>query len=346
MASSPRALALILSGFMLVSCGGGGGGGGTATTPIDSSGPQSVAITETNAKPVAANALDATQNTSATRGANGVPVGVQVDTGAAAPQLQSIAEAARFAASSFTAAHLPAGVSVNETVGCTLGGTMTISGNVANSSGLSQGDSFTISASNCGLPAGSTTMVMSGQMQITIASGFIGTSLPFHVVMQTTATNLSVTSGGITAVANGDARLDWNATSATLQTLSATGARLTNMETISGVSHTTTMRNYTQSIAINGSTVTGSLQAAVETNSSRIGATAVQYTISTPTPVTWNSATRAATGGVIKVVGASNSQLLLTINGDGTATIQVDANGDGTFETTITTNTAELAGLL
>lgn len=346
MASSPRAVALILSGFLLAACGGGGGGGGTGSTPIDASGPQSVAITETNAKPVAANALDAAQNTSATRGANGVPVGVQVDSGTAATQLEWIAQAARFAASSFSAGQLPVGVSVNQTVNCRLGGTMAISGNVSSASGLSQGDSFTITTSNCGLVAGTTTMVMSGQMQVTIASGFIGTTLPFHVVMQTTATNLTVTSGGITVVANGDSRLDWSATSASSQTLAATGARMTNAETISGLSHTTTMRNYSQSITINGASLTGSLQATVETTSSRIGATPVQYTISTPTPVTWNSGTRAATGGVIKVMGAANSQLLLTINSDGTATIQIDANGDGTFEKTITTNTAELAGLL
>jgi hypothetical protein len=188
--------------------------------------------------------------------------------------------------------------------------------------------------------------VMTGQMQITIASGFIGTTLPFHVVMQSTATNLSVTSGGITVVANGDSHLDWNATSASVQTLTATGTRLTNVETISGVTHTTTMRSYSQSVSLNGSTVTGSLQATIETNSSRIGATPVQYTVSTPTPVTWDSGTRVATGGVVKVVGANSSQLLLTLGAGGTATIQIDANGDGTFETTVTTNTAELAGLL
>jgi hypothetical protein len=91
--------------------------------------------------------------------------------------------------------------------------------------------------------------------------------------------------------------------------------------------------------------LTGSLTATVETDSSRLGGTTLSYTITTPTPVTWSETTGIPTAGVIKVVGANNAGLLVTINGDGTVTIQLDANGDGVYEKSITSTTTELASL-
>src|SRR5437667_10819232 len=69
MTFNPRTLALV-STLLLASCGRGGGGGGGAAAVA--SGPQPVAINETNAKPVSARALDSVRDTSATQGATGV----------------------------------------------------------------------------------------------------------------------------------------------------------------------------------------------------------------------------------------------------------------------------------
>jgi hypothetical protein len=121
---------------------------------------------------------------------------------------------------------------------------------------------------------------------------------------------------------------------------------MSSRETINGSTHTTVLRNYSQQLTINGSIATGTLAAIVETDSSRLGNGTTSYSISTPTPVVWNLATRIASAGVVRVVGANNSQLLLTVNPDTTATIQIDANGDGAFERTITTTAAELASLV
>jgi hypothetical protein len=121
---------------------------------------------------------------------------------------------------------------------------------------------------------------------------------------------------------------------------------MSSRETINGVTHTTTLNNFTQVLTISGSTYTGTVSATVQTDSSKLGTGTVSYAIGTPTPVVWNPATRTATAGVIKVVGANNSQLLITINADGTVTIQLDANGDGSYEKTITSTVAELAGLI
>jgi hypothetical protein len=48
----------------------------------------------------------------------------------------------------------------------------------------------------------------------------------------------------------------------------------------------------------------------------------------------------------VKVVGAANSQLVATIDGNGAVALQVDANGDGTFEANSSSTIAELKTLL
>ena len=58
-----------------------------------------------------------------------------------------------------------------------------------------------------------------------------------------------------------------------------------------------------------------------------------------------NTTTGLLSAGSISVVGASNSRLTLTVNADGSTTIQVDANGDGVFEATQTATAAELRAL-
>ncbi|MEJ6021597.1 hypothetical protein [Ramlibacter sp. PS4R-6] len=329
--------------FVLAACGGGGGSAGGGSGGVGS-GPQSVAITESNAKPVAANAVDSAQNTSATSGA-ALPIGVQVDAAAGATQLQQLAAIVKHAATSAAGARLPVGISISETLACSQGGTMTISGNVASPNGIGAGDTLSISASNCAESVGGQTEVVNGQLAVTIASGSITDALPFHVVMNVTVTNLSVQAGGVTTVANGDVRLDWTANSLTSETLSASGTAMSTRQTISGTTRTNTMRNYTQTLTVNGSTFTGTLSATIETDSTRLGNATVKYTITTPTPLVWSASTRLATAGVVKVVGANNSQLVATIAANGTVAIQVDANGDGTFETTVTSTTAELSGL-
>lgn len=337
MTSNFRALALV-STLMLAACGGGGSGGAGTPAPAPA-GPQAVVITETNAKPVAASALDSAQSTSAT-GGGALPVGVQVDASAVPPTvLQLITQSARLAASSYAA--LPTAVAINQTANCTYAGTVTVSGRVASSSGLSTGDVLTLSMSNCSETPGTS---LSGQLSMTVQSGSL-TTVPFHIVVLTTATNLTAVTRTTTVVANGAVTLDWTGT-ATSETLVASGATMTSRQTVAGVSHTTTIRNFTQTQTITGTTLTGSLAATVETDSARLGGTAVSYTVTTPTPVVWNGTTRTATAGVVQVVGANNSRLLLTVNADSTVTIQIDANGDGVYEKTITSTTAELAGLV
>ena len=87
------------------------------------------------------------------------------------------------------------------------------------------------------------------------------------------------------------------------------------------------------------------MSATIETSSTRLGANGGSYTITTTTPVVWNSSTNVLSAGVVKVVGANNSQLVITVTGNNSVSIQIDANGDGTFEKTVSSTVSELEAL-
>lgn len=343
MNTSIRALGLVATG-LLVACGGGGGGGAPAPAT-----PQAVVITQGNAKPVAANALNSVQNTSATQSGAGVVTGVQVDASSTPVQsnLILISQAARMSVElvAARAATLPVGIVINDTFACALGGSLTVSGSIASTDGLSAGDNLNVSYNACRMNSDGADATLNGGLAIAIVSGSL-MSIPAQVVLATTATNLSVQSGGSTVVTSGDARLDIAVASSTSVVVIATGAAITSRITTAAGTFSTTTRNYTQRVSVNDITVSGSLTASVESDSTRIGPAGCSYTVTTPTAVVWNASTGAVTAGVVKVVGAANSQLVATIDGNGAVALQVDANGDGTFEATSSSTIAELKTLL
>jgi hypothetical protein len=328
---SARAFALV-SSLVLVGCGGGGGGVTAGAGTGGSAAPQAVAITETNAKPVAADALGAAQSTSAAD----LPIGVEVQaSGSRAPNyFKAVGRAARLAVSSTGRGVLATGVVTDMGI-CTNGGSATVSGD---------GATKTLSFSNCRVDEGDGAFTMNGALTTTLISGG-GDSIPFKAVVSVVATDFSIATDGLVTSLNGDMRLDISVSS-TSETLVVSGSSLITRFTSGAVSYTDTLRNYSQSLSFNGSVVTGSLSATVESTSTRLGPNGGTYTVTTPTLIVWNESTGLATAGVVKVVGAAGSQLLMTVAANGTVTIQIDANGDGTFESTTTSTASELATLL
>jgi hypothetical protein len=335
----------LISSLVLVACGGGGGGGGGTSA---NTGPTAVAITESNAKPVAANALGSAQGTS---GADSTVLltGVEVQSsgGANPASLRAIAEVARFASGSGAGrgGSLVTGVSGTETVACPVSGSLTVSGTVSGSDGLIAGDNLTFTANNCGMSVDGVLATMNGSMAFTVVSGSIGSTLPVNVVLSMVATNFTISIGADAVAVNGDLRMDLKITS-TSETMVASGASLSNKVMVGGTLHTETLKNYTQTLTYTGTLVTGSLSATVESSSTRLGASGGSYTITTPTPLVWNESTGVLSAGVIKVVGANGSQLVMTVNSSTSVTIQIDQNGDGTFEKTVSSTQTELKSLL
>lgn len=340
--SRARLFALAPLAVLLAACGGGGDSGSDGGGPA----PVGLAITSTNATAAAGDGLTNSTNTAAAQAGAGVVTGVQVEETAAIapPPALAIVALARKAAAAGLPANLVTGVAIDQTVNCTGGGTMRVTGNVQSGNGLTAGDQITVSAANCRETVEGAMTTMNGAMQLQIVSGSVGSTFPFQVTMQTTTQNFSVAAGTTSTRTNGDMRMALSATSATLVSMVNTGDSIATAVTGTAGSLTATWKNYRQEISTTATTVTTALGAVIETRNSRIGSGTVRYTLTTPTHFV-SSTNGTISAGVLQMVGV-NSQLRLSVTAANTFSLQVDADGNGTYESTSTKTLAELGALL
>jgi hypothetical protein len=316
--------------LLLAACGGGGGDGSSQAT--------AVVITSTNAKAVSADALDASTNLGAA-GDPGVVLGVQVQGTAAsnptalawlAPRLLAMAPA--------RAAAVATGVAVNETVACD-SGSLNISGDVSGGQALVAGDILTFTASSC-VTDGTR---LNGSMTIRITRGPYDPQTmgyPRGVTMTITARNLRLTQGGVTVESTGAMELALDEASATSSQAVVTIDVLTNK--VGG--RTSTVKDYTRTATVSGAVTAIDVSGTVETQNTRLGSGTKRYAIDTIVPLAMNAG--AFTGGTLEVVGANAAALRLVVSGTDTFTIQMDLDGNGSFESSTTATRAELDALL
>jgi hypothetical protein len=326
---------------LLSACGGGGGGDDGA--PNGGSNATGVVITSANSQPIAAEALETASSTDSASGADFL-VGVQVNEGRAPAAALLLAQAARrLVAKAPASVPLATGVTATETVPCT-SGSLTMTMNTSGSGMMAAGDSFQMTANNCSEGSGDALMVMNGAITINVLSGNydpVSTVYPKTLGMRIVAQGFSVTAGGETEVFTGDLTLSVNETSATSASLSMKADSLTSNL---GGSHTLTLSNYSMNVTegSGGSSIT--MSASVQTTNSRLGSGTFSYTVATVTPLTVSSS-GAITTGSIKVTG-SGSSLLLTATGSDAFTLEVDTNGDGTFDSGTAVTRTELQALI
>jgi hypothetical protein len=335
----------VVTCLVLAACGGGGGGGEVAqapqvAAPTVATVPVAVAISEATAKNVGAHATEAAQGGASTQSALGL-VGVQTEeSGAGAPAVLWAIGAARSLA---PAGDAVAGVTVDQTRACPLGGTVRMQATISNEQTLSAGDVITLSATNCKLTVSGVTNTMGGSMTLRVNSA-TETATSLRANMTLTANALSVQSGSGTVVITGDQTLDLNEANGT-STLGLSGASASTSITTGTGTRTTTWKNFRHTFVSSPTVVTASVSGTVESDSTKLGATGGSYVVSTPTTLSWNPTTGAMLAGVMKIVGASNSQMQITFSASG-AVITVDANGDGTYEKTVNATPTELKALL
>ena len=337
-----RAGLLCVPALALVACGGGGGGG-AAGIPTNTGGGSgstavgAVVITTGNAQAVAAEALAASTNTDAATVGSAFVTGVQVN-GVSGPNPMLLAKAARSLASKPGSGPLATGVATTQA--CTVTGSITADVTTSNSTVLTAGDSFRFTANNCTERIDSTTtMVMNGSMSITIVSGTYdpeATAYPKSITMRIVSSNFSIRSGSQSETFNGDLTMSLTENSATSASITLSSSSLSS--TIGA--HTVTWTNYSVQATESSSGSTLVVSGTVQTNNTRLASTAVTYTITTITPLAMSPA-GSVTAGAIKVAG-SGSALLLTVTSTDTFSLQVDTNGDGTYDSTSTVTRSQL----
>lgn len=332
----------VLMTVLLAACGGGGGGAGQPAVP---SSPVAVAITEASAKVVGASALEAVQGGASAQSAVGL-VGVQTQVSASSatgPALLWTVRAARALAKSNVSSGAATGVAVNETVSCSGGGTAQVQGSVADPNMLTAGDLLTLVASNCRETEAGVTSTMNGA--ITLRFNRVSeTTSGFQANITVTATTFTVQSGSTAVTFIGQQTLDLNETT-TSTTLAISGVSATTTISTNSGTRTTTWKNFSQRYTLSAGSATSEVSGTLESDSTKLGATGGSFAVTTPTALSWNVSTGVVSSGAMKVVGASNSQMLMTFSATGVV-IDVDANGDGTYEKTLTSTVSELTSLL
>jgi hypothetical protein len=317
---------LCLPALLLAACGGGGGGGDGGGSGGGST-VAGVVITADNAKPLAADAIAVASDAQDAQGAGAMVMGAQVQSGSGIGTMRLV-DISRGLVKLRPSGTLATGVTAGESMACPAGGTLQISGDQT---------TMTYVASNCKMDSASS---MNGSMTITLHSGNPdAVTYPYQIDMSFSAQDLTVTYGTDSSTINGDMRIKLTANSATSQEITLSGSMLSS----SSAGRSGVMKNYSQTLSVNGSATSQTVSGTVETTNSRLGGT-FSYTITTVSPVTFNS-TGSLTGGVVKITG-NGSSLLMTVTGTDSIKLEVDGNGDGTYETTVTTTRTELESLM
>ena len=319
---SHQSILTLIAACTLIACGGGGGGTSATTTPVAVTPvvtppavttPQ-VPITAVNAKAVGAVALEASVN----------PLGVLGVAGA----LDVLGR--NFTPNVFTQAQV-----------CPSGGTAVMGSNITDPRLLNVGDRFSATFSNCGV-------AQDAGFVITL-TGSVASTVTFFTAIRDQYQSTMEALGSSFANRN----YQFSGTQISIfekinQTL--LGYTITGPSTKVKITNGTLVRNnvwqdYRQIALFANGTTSYTMTATIQTDNTNVSAVNGNFVTNTTLPIVRNTTTGLLSAGSISVVGASNSRLTLTVNADGSTTIQVDANGDGVFEATQTATAAELRAL-
>jgi hypothetical protein len=310
-------------------CSGGGGSG--------DSGPDLVTITDANAKTIAGavlvSSLESDQLSAFTPGAVGSstpmkPAGSK-STATVYAKVESLkdAETASLLKQS-QAGNLQAAVGP-VTTPCAVGGTTTVSGNLANEVTLTVGDTLTVSFAAC--DDGTTVIDGTFSMKITSLSGDL-TSGSFALGVAVTLTSFEITENGETVTANGgisfltDARQSPTVTTTvTTDSLTVSGGGATN--TLADFSLTEVLDSVTSdySLATQGTLTSTAFSGSVTfTTQVNLQGTGADHAVSGELLIT------GANGATIHIIvlDATNVRLELDLDGNGTVDQTLDATWD------------------
>jgi hypothetical protein len=323
---------LLILSSILVACGGGGGSDAPAASNQNPAPAAKAALTDANYVAVAQESLSSSTYLA---DASTLAVGAEVNNADVLVRF-SQAEAGKLSARLAGKQALVTGASISTTEQCTGGGTLTIVENDVNGNDLPDaGDSASITANNC-LFQGST---LNGGLQLVVNafSGNINT-LPISATMTLTFANLTAQSAAASSTGNGTMVLSLNAPTSSSQTVSLKSTQFTSTSTYGGATYSRSLDDYT--VFVDANTTSSKTSAAGTLTSSAFDSKSV--TIATPKPFVRTFTQRYPASGQATATGANGAMVRVTAVSSTQVLIELDADANGSFETSVTKLWSEL----
>lgn len=317
------AIVLALSSA-LVACGGGGGGGAPAASGQVVVNPKAT-LNATNYVAVAQESLS---SSSYLADAGSLATGAETSNTDVLVRFGE-AQAAQVSNWFAQAAPLATGATVVTTQACASGGSLTVTKTDLNGNNQADvGDSVSLVASNC-VFQGST---LNGGLSLTLNSINGNTSAPpFAAAFTMTFSNLSARSATATSTGNGTLVLALNVKSSTDQSFSLTASKFTTAATYGSATYNRSIEGYTVNMGLTASTSTTSATGTL--TSSAFDSKFV--TIDTPVPFVRQLSQPRPASGQATVTGANGATVRLTALSSTQVRIELDADANGTYETSV-----------
>jgi hypothetical protein len=323
--------------LVLSACGGGGGDPGVGNTGTGTGTSSSLPvqastlspITPENAINVAANAYAASASFGDSSSfASNLLTGVSVTPAAARPDVVTNVLALTKRAFNGNAPKLLTGVTITEA--CSGGGTLFIDGTLRNPDTFSNGDTISITASNCSEDG----EVVNGGFSVTFSSvtGDLANTSIGGATLNTQFKSFSVTSSGETSIMNGDMKIAVANTSATQSKADVSGTSLQAIEQKAGTTLTSlSMTNYNMYSSTNGRTKSNAATFSLTGNSNGLGK--FGYSVRNLQPFVTTGILPSS--GALVVNGATSSVTATVLSG-GNVRVDYSAKGDGVVTATKT----------
>ena len=322
------ALTTIAASTILVACGGGGG----SDSPVAPTGPSTAALATITPANYVAVAQESLSSNAFLLDATSLVVGAQVSDSSTLVrfgQSQLSKTPGRIANASVQAV----GATQTFTEQCDGGGTLTVVENDRNGNQQAdEGDSVVLTANNCSFDGA----VLNGELSVILNSttGNLD-GYPYTLSGTLSYKNLTAQSSTTRIVANGRMTMNVDARGNFNQSVALAIDSFAVRRTYAGVTSSQTLTKYDTSLKVSpagsgtnwASSVRGTL------TSSTIDSKAVS--IDTPTPFVRSGNQAYPASGQAIIIGAAGSKVQVTAINATTVKIELDADGNGTYETTV-----------
>lgn len=336
-----RCSALALSLALALSACGGGGGGGNAGDPLVP-GPDpnlgKLAITSSNQVAVAQTAVSSSLYF---MDSSELLVGAQANDGKTPTRLAlALVERAPGWWAKRVATPLVTGAVTAVSEACSGGGRMDISlDDKNNNNSFDAGDSMAIRAVNC-VESGST---ISGGIEMVLSSltGVFGSN-NYSAALTLRMDKLTVVSGQDTAIGHGEMRMESRVTGANNSSVTITVPSFTVSGTLGGVNYSNSLAGFQLTLgkAPGGTLYTVSVSIRGALSGSMIESKQISIETLAPLVRNWNAVDPST--GQLLIKGAASSQLRITAQAGGVALLELDADGNGVFESSTTRRWSDL----